>query len=210
MPGTDIRIYDLSSIAVQGRRGPAYPNGEAGIAVGHAFCNSGSVNVPWASTDGSGRMIDTYPKIAFLLARDTGQRIEQISGQSYLKHSTTPFNFTTGPCAPCQSTGGPFFFVGCADVYGPGFNGSQTALGPTTEINPWLGTWDSVGSYWDRGRPARSRCAARRPTTASRSNSSMWTSKFNSGQEPSCRSAESDARCEGGDVLRPGLRDHPG
>ncbi|CAN0494139.1 unnamed protein product, partial [Discosporangium mesarthrocarpum] len=42
------------------------------------------------------------------------------------------------------------------DVYSTGFNGSQGNLGPTTEINPWLGTWDANGSYFDIGDPNQS------------------------------------------------------
>ncbi|MCA8941027.1 MAG: hypothetical protein KDB80_00590, partial [Planctomycetes bacterium] len=161
IPGVDVRLHELAGFTAANRRGPAFPNGEVGCVVGHSFCNAGTTNVPWDSTDDvTGRMLDTYPKIAFLLARDTGDRIIQISGRSFAKHSGTPFNFSSGPCAPCTSAGGPFFYVGCSDTYGTGFNGSQISLGPTTEINPWLGTFDTVGSYFDRGDPSVGGAAA--------------------------------------------------
>ncbi len=159
VPGLDIRMYDVTDISYFGRRGAAFPNGEAGFAIGHSWCNSGSVNLPWQSQSG-GLMVDRYPRIAFLLARESGGRMVQVSGQSYCKHSPTAFNFSSGPCAPCNVGTGSFFFVGCSDTYGSGTNAGQQALGPTTEIDPWLGTWNPVGSYFDRGDPPVSGSAA--------------------------------------------------
>ncbi|HEX5053130.1 MAG TPA: hypothetical protein VFZ65_15250 [Planctomycetota bacterium] len=159
VPGMDAQVYEVTDIAYYGRQGAAYPNGEAGFMVGHSHCNSGTVNIPWASTSG-GLMIDTYPKIAFLLARESGGRMVQISDRGHSKHSPTPFNFSSGPCAPCTSTGGPFFFVGCSDTYGSGTNAGQYALGPNEEIDPWLGSWNPVGSYFDRGDPSVGGAAA--------------------------------------------------
>lgn len=159
VPGLDIRMYDVTDLAFYGRRGPAFPNGEAAFMVGHSWCNSGSVNLPWVSQAG-GLMVDQYPRIAFLLAREHGGRMVQISGKSFAKHSPTAFNFQSGPCAPCNAGGGGFFFTGCSDTYGSGTNASQYNLGPTTEINPWLGTWNPQGSYFDRGDPAVTGAAA--------------------------------------------------
>jgi len=153
VPGTDVLMYEVTDIAYQGRRGAAFPNGEAGFMVGHSWCNSGIVNLPWVSQSG-GLMVDNYPRIAFLLVRESGGRMVQVSGRSFCKHSPTPYNFTTGPCLPCTGGGGPFFYVGCSDTYGSGINASQYALGPTEEIDPWLGTWNPQGSYFDRGDPA--------------------------------------------------------
>ena len=159
VPGLDIRMWELTDIAFQGRRGPAFPNGEAGFMVGHSWCNSGSVNLPWQS-EINGVMVDQYPRICWLLARESGGRMVQVSGRSFAKHSPTAFNFSNGPCAPCTAGGGPFFFVGCSDTYGSGINSSQYALGPTEELNPWLGTWNPQGSYFDRGDPAVTGAAA--------------------------------------------------
>ena len=153
VPGMDVLVYSVTDIAVYGRRGAAYPNGEAGFAIGHSYCNAGTVNVPWVSTGAGQIMLDTYPKVAFLLVRESDGRMVQITGKSFLKHSTAAFNFTSGPCAPCNASGGGFFFTGCSDTYSSGFNASQLTLGPTTEIDPWLGTWNSQGSYFDRGDP---------------------------------------------------------
>lgn len=153
VPGIDVQIYDVSGPSYYGRQGAAYPNGEAAFMIGHSHCNSGTVNVPWVATSG-GVMIDTYPKIAFLFARESGGRMVQISGQGHSKHSMVPYNFASGPCAPCTASGGGFFFVGCSDTYGAGTNASQYNLGPNSEIDPWLGSWNAQGSYFDRGDPA--------------------------------------------------------
>lgn len=159
VPGTDVQIYDVTDIAYYGRQGAAYPNGEAGFMVGHSHCNRGTVNVPWVATNGS-VMVDTYPRIAFLLARESGGRMVQISGQGHSKHSTIAFNFSNGPCVPCTASGGPFFFIGCSDTYSSGINSSQFYLGPNHEIDPWLGTWNPLGSYFDAGDPAVAGAAA--------------------------------------------------
>ncbi|MBL8749638.1 MAG: hypothetical protein JNK78_10800 [Planctomycetes bacterium] len=163
IPGTDLRVYDVGSPTVYGRRGPAYPQGEAGVGFGHSYCNSGTVPLTWLGWVGgssSQAMLDTYPKIAFLLARESGGRMVQVSGESFLKHSRVPYNFSSGPCAPCQTGPSNTMRVGCSDTYSTGFNGDRYNLGPTTEINPWLGSWNSVGSYFDVGDPAVSGAAA--------------------------------------------------
>lgn len=159
VPGLDIGMYELTDLGYHGRRGAAYPNGEAGFMVGHSWCNGGSVNLPWLSQSG-GVMVDQYPRIAFLLARESGGRMVQVSGRSFCKHSPTAYNFSSGPCAPCNVGSGSFFFVGCSDTYGSGINSSQYALGPTGEIDPWLGTWNPQGSYFDQGDPAVTGAAA--------------------------------------------------
>jgi hypothetical protein len=176
VPGTDIQIYDITDIAYYGRQGAAYPNGEAGFMIGHSHCNRGTVNVPWVANSG-GVMVDTYPKISFLLARESGGRMVQVSGQGHSKHSMVPYNFSTGPCMPCTTTGGAFFFVGCSDTYGSGTNASQYNLGPNHEINPWLGTWNSLGSYFDAGDPVVAGAAA---TDRVRSLTSSMVSAFGS------------------------------
>lgn len=160
IPGADVSAYDVGSMSVYGRQGAAYPNGEVGVAIGHSFCNAGNVHLTWEDDAGGGQMTDTYPKIAFLLAKYRYGRMFQVSGRSFLKHSGTPFNFSSGPCAPCQSGPSATMRIGCSDTYGPGFNSSQFRLGPPEEINPWLGSWDHVGSYFDRGDPAVAGAAA--------------------------------------------------
>jgi hypothetical protein len=151
VPGTDVGAYDVTNVQVYGRRGAAWPNGEAGMNIGHSMCNSGSVHIPWVGSSG-GLMLSTFPKIATLIVRESNGRMVQISGKSNCKHSRTAFNFQSGPCAPCQTGPSQTWRVGCSDTYSSGFS-SASNLGPTDEIDPWLGTWNPVGSYFDRGDP---------------------------------------------------------
>jgi hypothetical protein len=163
VPGTDIRIFDVGSPTVYGRRGAAYPNGEIAMAIGHSMCNTGTVHLPWLGWVGGSSgstMLDTYPKIAFLVARESGGRMVQVSNKAHLKHSRVAFNFSGGPCGTCQSGPSGTFRVGCYDVYSTGFNANQFNLGPTDEIDPWQGSWNPQGSYFDRGDPAVTGAAA--------------------------------------------------
>jgi hypothetical protein len=162
VPGTDVNLYDVSSPTIYGRRGPAYPNGEVGVGFGHAFCNAGTVHVPWQSSPTtSGQMTDVHFKIAFLVARESNGRMVQISSKdSYVKHSRVTYNLGSSQCGTCQSGPGSTFRIGCYDAYSTGFNGDRFNLGPSTEIDPWLGSWNPVGSYFDRGDPAVGGAAA--------------------------------------------------
>lgn len=152
VPGTDVMAFDVGGPSMYGRRGAAYPNGEAVMNIGHSMCNAGTVPIPWNSSGPGGTMANTYPKIATMIAREFNGRMQQISGLSYCKHSRTPFNFTSGACIPCQSSPSAAFRVGCSDTYSAGFS-SIGNLGPTTEIDPWTGIWNPIGSYFDRGDP---------------------------------------------------------
>ncbi len=162
IPGIDIKLYDVYGPTVYGRRGAAYPNGEMTMAISHAMCNAGTLNLPWVGwVSGSGStMVDTYPKIAFLIARESGGRMVQASGKSFMKHSRVAYNLGSSQCNTCTSGAGGQFRVGCFDAYSTGFNGNQYNLGPTTEANPWEGSWNPQGSYFDRGDPAVSGAAA--------------------------------------------------
>lgn len=155
IPGTDISAYEVGSPNSYGREGAPYPNGTAGMVIGHSMSNCGTVHIPWQGNQG-GVMVDNHVRIAFMLAREGDGRIVQISGKSHLKHSRIAFNFSgAAPCFPCQSGPSNHFRIGCYDIYSAGFNGSQFNLGPSTEINPWLGTWNPVGSYFDIGDPGQ-------------------------------------------------------
>jgi hypothetical protein len=175
IPGLDVRAYDIGDIGVYGRRGAAYPNGDLGFGIGHSFCNAGTANITWVASGAGGVMLGNFPRIAYLLARESGGRMVQISGKSHMKHSRFPFNFSSGPCAPCNLGSGSAMFPGCSDTYGSGGNIDRMVLGPSTEIDPWLGTWNMVGSYFDRGDPAVSGPAA---TDSVQSLTSAMTSAF--------------------------------
>lgn len=152
VPGLDGRLTVVDNFSYQGRRGAAYPNGEIGAAMLNTMCNPGSVNIPWyAAGGGSGGMGENHPKFGFLLVRVANDRIEQISDRSFCKHAFTSTNFS-GACGTCQHPGtGSLMGVNCSDTYGVGNNADRNWLGPAHEINPWLGTWTALGSYFDVG-----------------------------------------------------------
>ena len=156
IPGTDVNIYGLHTATFSGREGPAYPNGTAGLIIGHRMGNCGSVPIPWDGVAGS-TMQDQSIMIAFMLTRvDAGDgRIVQVNRNSFCKHSRVAFNLGNSICGSCQNGSFGFFHVNCYDAYGTSFNGNQYNLGPTSEIDPWLGTWEPRGSYFDIGDPGQ-------------------------------------------------------
>jgi hypothetical protein len=149
VPGLDGKLYNIDSPTVWGREGAAHPNGQVGFSAANYMCNPGSVTIPWFAA-----MQENHPMFGFMVTRLTDDRMVQVSDRSMCKHAFTSINGSSGPCLPCQNPGtGTVMGIGCYDVYGAGNNGSRTWLGPADEINPWLGTWQAVGSYFDRGDP---------------------------------------------------------
>ncbi|MGE3174224.1 MAG: hypothetical protein AB7O97_16465 [Planctomycetota bacterium] len=152
--GLDGRLSDVNSLTDFGRRG-VHPNGEAGMAMLNTMCNPGSINIPWqsAGTSSTQPMNTNHPKFGFIIARESNGRFEQINEWSWCKHAFTSTNFS-GACGTCISPGtGQLMGINCSDTYGAGNNASRTWLGPPQEIDPWLGTWNPINSYFDRGDP---------------------------------------------------------
>ncbi|MCA8967734.1 MAG: hypothetical protein KDC48_22830, partial [Planctomycetes bacterium] len=145
--GLDGRLEILDNITYWGRRGPAFPGGQVGLSMRNTMCNPGSVSIPWFAA-----MQPDHPKFGFLITRLVGDRMEQINEWSYCKHAFTSAS-TSGACGPCNGIGGTMMGVTCSDTYSAGNNASQYWLGPPAEIDPWLGTWNPVGSYFDQGDP---------------------------------------------------------
>ena len=147
--GLDGHLYDVSTPTVWGRQGPQHPNGEIAMSVANFICNSGSVDIPWQAA-----MNENHPIFAFLFTRLSDNRMVQISDRSFCKHAFISVNGNHGPCTPCYNPhNGTIMGVGCADIYGASTNASRFWLAPADEVNPWLGTWTSAGSYFDRGDP---------------------------------------------------------
>jgi hypothetical protein len=150
VPGLDGRLTIVDDLTFFGRRGTAFPNGEVGMAMLNEMCNPGTVVIPWQAA-----MQPNHPKFGFLIVRVVGDRIEQISDRSFCKHAFTSTNYTA-TCGPCQNPGtGSLMGINCADTYGADNNADRVWLGPAPEIDPWLGTWNPVGSYFDIGDPAQ-------------------------------------------------------
>ena len=148
VPGLDGRLSVVDNLSYYGRRGPTYPGGEVGMAMLNTMCNPGTVGIPWFAA-----MQANHPKFGFLITRESNGRMEQISDRSYVKHAFTSTNFS-GACGTCNTPGGSTMGVHCSDTYGAGNNADRFYLGPPEELDPWLGTWNPIGSYFDRGDPA--------------------------------------------------------
>lgn len=147
VPGLDGRLELVDSLTYQGRRGAAHPNGEVGFSMLNVLCNPGSINIPWFA-----QMQEDHPKFGFLITRLANDRMEQISDWSYCKHAFFAAS-TNGSCGSCNGVNATQLGIGCSDTYSAGNNGSRTYLGPPHEIDPWLGTWNHIGSYFDQGFP---------------------------------------------------------
>jgi hypothetical protein len=145
--GLDGKLEILDNITYWGRRGAAHPGGEVGLSMRNTMCNPGTVSIPWYA-----QMMENHPKFGFIITRITNDRMVQISDWSYCKHAFTSAS-TSGACGPCNGIGGSLMGVTCSDTYTAGHNAGRNNLGPPSEINPWLGTWNHLGSYFDRGDP---------------------------------------------------------
>jgi len=147
IPGLDVSMGILGGLQQYGHQG-TYPNGLTAMAMSTTSCNLGTVNVPWLQA-----MQANHPVIAFMAARESNGRFEQISDRSYVKHGF--FALSSSQCTPCQNpSNGTFLGVGCSDTYGTGNNSDRYWLGPPAEIDCWLGSWVPACSYFDAGDPA--------------------------------------------------------
>jgi hypothetical protein len=149
-PGYDGALTNVSSSRVWGRRGPAFPGGEVGVSFQNDLCNPGSIDLEWRAP-----MLPDHPKFSFLVSKLDSGRIVQISDWSYNKHAFLSLN-NTGTCGgTCiqPPAGGQQMGVHCTDAYANSNNGDRFYLAPPSELNPWLGTWNPVGSYFDHGDP---------------------------------------------------------
>ncbi len=145
--GLDGRLTNNSSPTYFGRRGPAYPNGEIGMSYSYTMCNPGTTSIAWNAP-----MNSLQPMFSYMVVRESNGRMEQISNdRSFAKHAFGAAN-ASSTCGTCQSSGFGLR-VGCSDTYGASLNANRTYLGPTSEIDPWTGIWNPVGSYFDRGDP---------------------------------------------------------
>jgi len=131
-PGADIITGDVVGVSLYGtitEGGVEY----TGYAFGTTSCNvgtPGSAPEPWVANT------NQHPVIGQNLYRLKNNRFEQI-GAGWLKHSFSTIN--NGICGSCSGPTGSQLYVGCSDPYGSGLNGSQSGLGPQSEINAYTG-----------------------------------------------------------------------
>ncbi|MCA9753736.1 MAG: hypothetical protein KC591_16185, partial [Gemmatimonadetes bacterium] len=138
----DVVLGQLYGMVEQGHIG-TYPNGVGGFSAATTSCNGGDVIVPWNAP-----MQETHPFIALAMFRLENGRLEQI-GRNYVKHGF--FALSNNQCDfGCPSpSNGTYLAIGCSDTYSASNNGNRMYLGPREEIDPYLGTWEACGSYFD-------------------------------------------------------------
>lgn len=123
--GPDVIVGDLHQVASYGSSGAYHA-----YAVGTTSCNIGDTNLLWISGT------NEHPVIGQELYRLKDGRFEQV-GLSWLKHGF--FALSQSLCAPCNPTDGTTLGVGCSDPYSASLNGSQSNLGPRSQVNAFTG-----------------------------------------------------------------------
>ncbi|MFN0060106.1 MAG: hypothetical protein ACKVX7_16735 [Planctomycetota bacterium] len=123
--GPDVIYSDCTSIfnwgAITGTR--AY-------SLDSFTCNIGDENLQWGGVT---------PLLGMNAFRLHNGRLEQI-GMSWLKNGTGAA--AGGGCGlPCNGQGGSVLGAGCRDIYGAGFNGGQSILGPRSTVNAFTGAY---------------------------------------------------------------------
>jgi len=127
--GPDVVVFELPNTYQWGSSG-----GITAYSVGTTSCNRGTEPVYWISST------NQHPVIGQNLYRHLDGRLEQI-GISWLKHGFVSVNGSS--CDSCQQPplGGSQLGVGCSDPYSASLNGSQSRLGPRSEVNPFTGVY---------------------------------------------------------------------
>ena len=146
IPGLGSRLTDMPGPVSFGRLG-THPTGRSGFAFGITICNNGTVPIDWRAP-----MDPAHPMYAFLFCRESNGRFVQISDRSWLKHAYASANGNCGGCI-IPPAGSAQVGVNCNDAYGAGSSADRYWLGAPTEIDPWLQTWNPIGSQFDRGEP---------------------------------------------------------
>ena len=148
IPGRDIKLEDTYSIARYRRTG-TFPNGVQAIGVWTTCCNPGTSNIPFQAA-----MNPNHGFIHYIVARESGGRLVQISNYAWVKHTFGSSNdpSTCGSCIGGGTTS--FVHVGCSDTYANSQAVDHFNLGPPGEVDPWLGAWVPQCSWFDRGNPA--------------------------------------------------------
>jgi len=137
----DLLLAELYDIQVQGRIG-TYPNGLNGLSAATTSCNAGGNTIPWNAP-----MAETHPFIGLAMFRQKDGVLEMI-GKNWIKHGF--FALSSNQCGfGCSGSDGSYMGIGCSDTYSAGNNGSRTYLGPRAEVNPYLGSWEACGSFFD-------------------------------------------------------------
>ncbi|MFO0837917.1 MAG: hypothetical protein U1D55_05275 [Phycisphaerae bacterium] len=148
--GADVIVGNVADITSHGVVGTV-----RSYSVGTTSCNIGDANVRWQTGN------NFHPVISQNVYRLKNGRLEQI-GMGWLKHGFTVAagTFCSGP-GGCTNTSSVILAPGCSDPYTGGLNGSQSRLGPRSDVNAstgvypwpptigWVGTGSSGGTTGD-------------------------------------------------------------
>ncbi|HPF38581.1 MAG TPA: hypothetical protein PK093_08055 [Phycisphaerae bacterium] len=138
----DVVYTDCTNIATYGPVGSMYA-----YALSSTTCNMGNVALLWGTSHNG------TPALAMNAYRIYDGRLEQI-GQGWVKHSCCAA--AGNACGiPCTGGGGSQLGAGCSDVYGAGYNGGHSRLGPRAEINAFTG--NIIPAPGDSGDPVYKR-----------------------------------------------------
>ena len=134
LSGPDIIVSRLDSITKYGTIGSI-----TGYAISTKSCNLGDVEAEWII---DGINSNKHPLIGQNIYRYLNGRMEQI-GMSWLKHAFCALDEEDEiNCAVCLPNGNcEALAIGCSDTYSSSLNGSQTRLGPRSEINAATGVY---------------------------------------------------------------------
>jgi hypothetical protein len=124
-PGPDVIVGDIPSTRRWGTVGT-----ETSYSIGTTSCNIGTTRLNWIQST------NVHPVISQNLFRIKNGRIEHL-GMSWLKHG---FSVAAGSlCNSCTDPASNYLGVGCSDPYGSSLNGTQSGLGPKSQVNALTG-----------------------------------------------------------------------
>lgn len=130
--GPDVIVGAVSDISKYGT-----VSGVSAYALGTTSCNIGDQVAWWIDT---GTDDSHHPVIAQNIYRLMNGRLEQI-GMSWVKHGFCALDGTLCGACTVDPYGCDALGVGCSDPYGSSLNGSQSGLGPRSQINPTNGVF---------------------------------------------------------------------
>ncbi|QDV06359.1 hypothetical protein Poly30_18680 [Planctomycetes bacterium Poly30] len=126
--GPDVIVGDINGASTFGTVGNM-----SAYSLGTTSCNVGDQELLWIAGN------NQHPVIGQNIFRMEDGRFEQI-GLGWLKHGFTALQQNL--CCDCNNSGtGTRLGVGCSDPYGSGLNGSQSGLGPRSQVNAFTGAF---------------------------------------------------------------------
>jgi len=132
LPAPDLIAGDHQQMSQLGRQGS-----EVGLMLQSVCCNHGDEPLDW-----HGNPNPLHPFMVFNLYRVSEERIVQV-GSSWAKHAPGPATTADACGYGCTVPADPYTLgVGCSDIYSASYNGTQSVLGPRSEIDPWSGSYD--------------------------------------------------------------------